>query len=787
MTTEANYKTACQWWTEIPNKWTPVGWRDHLHRFNVLWNGHVLAEPAVNRRTARWAGKGLQCGIVPSRNGDLPLNACSVDYSCQRTDDGMVRQGWEAGDAPELWTEWFSDGILFRSRVFAHMEGGRETRRGDEPLFAWIRLEIHDVCRPLPVDPEHGFLLTLEDPHVLPTMNIRDFMDYQGFAEDPMKQQGVARYRPNATLVKGHPYRRKLQLAGKAPAKGCRVLEPDGRVRIGVSSGAGCRRIRFGAPDKQAKFHRLHLQLPVRKGAFVDVLLPLLPCDPAVFKKEVAVGYDAAKRSANRYWKQQLKTPIRFETPEAEVNDVLRQSARFSLNLTEKNPANGKYCKINGSWVYADLWTTPMAMDLSMMMDMLGHHDTVRRYLEIFKEEQGTVVPPGDGYELHPGYYSTPALYKSIDWLADNGAVLWTICRHALLSGDAAFAREFADSIVKSCEWIRLNRTRTNHEGYKGVLPPAVATDAGTKIQAVWSVGWNHLGLCAAVQVLTWIEHPRAAEFAAEAKAYREDYVKALRHKCKSMPTWTDAKGKKRRLVPTALCGDAPEETRHAFYLDGGPLFHVFAGLLPASDPLMQDTLAWFREGPQLEYYRRDSNCWQVPVLDHEMSSCEPCYSWNVFHSRQLGDREKFLEGMYSLFAGSMSQQTRISCETRGGITGNVFAAPLAIYLARIALIDDEFKANQLHLLRLAPLAWLRPGDEGVYDRVPTIYGPVSLRTKVSKDGKTLDIAYEGKFRIPPKKVILHIPPMPGLKTVKVNGKKATPKGGKVALQEKGK
>ena len=72
-----------------------------------------------------------------------------------------------------------------------------------------------------------------------------------------------------------------------------------------------------------------------------------------------------------------------------------------------------------------------------MMMDTLGHHKTVERYLDIFREEQGTVVPPGPAYELHPGFLSTPALYKSIDWLADNGAVLWTICQHALLSGDA--------------------------------------------------------------------------------------------------------------------------------------------------------------------------------------------------------------------------------------------------------------------------------------------------------------------------------------------------------------
>ncbi len=763
--TEPDYQSACDWWPETPNKWTPLGWRDHMLRFNVLWNGSVLAtaNPAEGReRRKPWQEEPtLHLNFVPAK--DLPsAPSWGPNTSSRRVDDGLVRQGWLADDVPVLWTEWIADGLVLRAEMFAHITGGGETERGDEPLFAWIRLKVHHLCRPLPIAPRYGMQLLLEEPRIFPSMNMRDFAAQGGH----------------------HPYKHPLAVEPARPVatRGCRVVEEDGKIRIGVSPGRHCKDIVFTKRDEKTDCDHLFVELPVRKGAYVDLLLPLNSCDRATYDREVAVGHNGAKREANRFWKTQLKTATRFVTPEADVNDVLRQSARFSLNLTEKNPATGKYCKINGSWVYADLWTTPGAMDLVMMMDVLGHHDVVRRYLEIFKTEQGTVVPPGDGYELHPGYYSTPALYKSIDWLSDNGAVLWTICRHALLSGDKAFIGEFAKSIVKSCEWIRDNRARTDHGGYAGVLPPAIATDACTKIQAVWSIGWNHLGLRAAVQVLEQAGHPRAAEFAAEAEAYREDYVKALRDKCRKMPTWKDADGKKRRFVPTALHGDRPDESRHAFYLDTGPLFNVFAGLLPAGDPLMQDTLAWFREGPQLEFYRRDSNCFQVPALDHEMSSCEPCYSWNVFHSWQLGERDKFLECLYSLFAGSVSQQTRISCETRGGITGNVFSAPLAIWLARLAVIDDEIKANELHLLRLAPLAWLKPGDEGIYDALPTIHGPVSLRTEVSKDGKSLEVSYEAKFREAPKKVVLHIPPMAGLKTVKVNGKKATPKAGKVVL-----
>lgn len=771
MRNEADFKTACGWWPEYPNKWTPVGWRDHMHCFNVMWNGSILALPGVTGtpRWKQWGGEpAMHINIMPG--GDVqPPNEWSVNAGSRRVDDGMVRQGWRADCAPVLWSDWAADGVSIRSEVFGHLEGGGAVKSGREHLFAWIRLRIHDLCTTLPLPKAYGVYLFLESPCNYAMMSYRNFIVFPDF----------------------HAYSQDLAwLGGVKPADGGFVMQADGRVRLAVAPSPRCCGVVFTPPDDADKpvahgqsritCHRLFVKMPLRKDAHVDVLFPLRPCDKETFERELALGYDAALRQTRAFWAKQFETATRFETPEPEVNEVIRHIGRFSLNLTETNPATGKVCKVNGAWVYRDLWTTPMALDLSMIMDVLGQHGAVRPYLKILKEEQGTVVPPGEGYALHPGYFCTPAAYKSIDWLADNGAVLWSVARHALLTGDEAFAREYADSLVKSCEWIKESRARTDHAGYKGVLPPAVATDKGSKIQSVWATGWNYLGLCTAVQVLEWIGHPRAAEFAAEAKGYREDYIKALRDKCRKMPTWKDAKGKTRRFIPTALAGDQPDESIHGFYLDGGPLFHVFSGLLPASDPLMQDCLAWFREGPQHRLYRRDSNCWQVPVLDHEMSSCEPCYSWNVFHSWQLGDRAKFLEGMYSQFAGGLSQQTQIACETRGGISGTVFTA--AVYLARLAVIDDALAAGELHLLRLAPLAWLKPGDEGVYEKMPTVYGPVSLRTRVSKDGRTLDVTWKAKFRAAPPKVTLHIPSMPGLKTVRVNGRKVVAKGRKITV-----
>jgi hypothetical protein len=741
---EPDFRQACEWWADLPSIWTPIGWKDHMFRFNVLWNGTILAKPDLNTRTGQWAGQGLLLSVSPH---------------CTANDDGMTRQGWQTGDAPALWTEWSTQGVTLRSEVFAHIPGGGDTQSGIEPLFAWVRLLIHDLCPALPLEESHVFDLLLQTPQVGTSMDLRHNISL------PSPEQG--RY----------PSPLKPDSETFDPAQAYRILEEDGKVRLAIAPGGGASTAVFTPPAQDRPLTRLQVRLPVRKGAYADLLVPMLPAERVVFDAELALGREAALRESRRYWKRVTACPARFETPEADVNEVIRHTVHFSNILTEKNPATGKYCKINGAWTYAALWTTPGAMDMVMLMDTLGHHDTISRYLEIFREEQGTVVPPGPSYELHPGFLSTPALYKSIDWLSDNGAVLYTICMHALLSGDRAFAERFSDCIVKSCEWIQTACAKTGHGGYEGVLPPAVATDAQTKIQAVWSIGWNYKGLCAAVRLLRRLGHPRAEAFAKEAEEYRDAFIKALRDKCRKMPVWRDARGRARRFVPTSLAGDEKAESRHPFYLDVGPLFLVFSGLMDARDPLMADTLAWFREGPQRKYYRRDSNFWQVPVLDHEMSSCEPCYSWNVFHTWQAGDRQHFLEGMYSLFAGSCSRQTRISCETRGGITGNVFSAPLAIYMARLAVIDDQLREDELHLLRLVPLAWLKPGARCRFEKIPTEFGPATLLTAMSADGKTLDVTFKPAFRFPPKKAILHAPPAPGLKWIRINGERRPAKG----------
>ncbi len=745
MIKKVDYREACKWWSDLTEIWTPLGWHEHMFRFNVLWNGTVLAEPHRNRRTTGYAGQGLLLGFAPFH---ISFYA-ERDHPYLTRDDGQVKQGWLENDAPVLWTEWSRDGVLIRQYAFAHLAGGSNTRSGVEPLYLWIRLEIVDVCEALPLEKWQGVSLLFHNNH----------------ASCCMSKRNNIKFEPKGPFVYPRPLRPAL--GGKDPHRPL-IVDDREHVRLGVVRGTRGVTAEFFDPDsaEDRPCHRLYLSFPTHVGEKADLLLPMVPAPMDEYRKEASLGYDRALRQSGAFWRRILATPTRVVVPEKDVEDSLRKSIRFSHMLCERNPATGRVCKITGSWAYVDLWATPAATDIIMVMDMMGHHNSARRLLDIFQAEQGTVTPPGDAFTRHPGYLSTPAAYKAIDWLSDNGALLWAICMHYLLSGDKDYLASFIETIIKSCEWIKDARAIRGHGGYEGVLPPAAATDNRTIIQSVWSIGWNFLGLQAAVRVLRQAGHPRAAEFAAEAKDYKQRFIEALRHKCATMPVWRDARGRERRFVPSALMGDKSYESRHAFYLDTGPLFMVFAGLLPANDPLMRDALAWFREGPQKRFYRPDSNCWQVPVLEHEISSCEPVYSWNIFHSWQLGDKTAFLTGLYSSLAGALSRQTRIACETRGGITGTVFCT--AFYMARLAVIDEQIKPGELHLLRLMPDAWLTPGAVCEFVEMPTEFGPVTLTTKVTRQ-RRLDIRFSDRFRSCPSKVVLHVPA--GITGITLNGK----------------
>ena len=87
---EPNVEVASAWWPEMENTWVPIGWKDHPLRFNVLYNGTLIAQPV--RYPAR--GQGVQLTFVASRDGKPPASTSSEPYQLRSRDGGVGDQGW---------------------------------------------------------------------------------------------------------------------------------------------------------------------------------------------------------------------------------------------------------------------------------------------------------------------------------------------------------------------------------------------------------------------------------------------------------------------------------------------------------------------------------------------------------------------------------------------------------------------------------------------------------------------------------------------------------------------
>jgi hypothetical protein len=445
--------------------------------------------------------------------------------------------------------------------------------------------------------------------------------------------------------------------------------------------------------------------------------------------------------------------------------------------LTTTVPSTKQKSLLSGAMFYSYLWVTPTSMTKHMILDPLGWHDDVDKYLEIYREGQGRTKAPGPDFPPHPGYFGPPeALDSGNHWLSDHGSVLYTASRHALLTGDQKFIEKWREPIVKACDFIKTARQlpRTGPFAPPGVMPPASSTDISKPIQALSSDAISYKALVTAARLLRVIDHARAQEFEQDAADYRKAIRKALAAKAARQPKWTDRSGNSRPIIPMTLTTDDTDGlgAEHAFFLDAGPMVAAWTGAIAADDPLIRDAVAFYREGPHTQKDDGGDTYWaRPPRLVHEISSAEPCYSWNVYHNHQLGDRQRFLEGMYSLFTGALSRQTHVSCETRGGITENVFASTTAVDLARLSTIDDVLEPDNLHLMRLTPLAWLSGAEQTRFENMPTEFGPVTIKWRLADEGQTLKVEYAPQFRRTPKSVMLHVPPLPGLKSVTVNAK----------------
>lgn len=756
---EPDFALADLWWPQQRNVWTPIGWKDHYFRFNVLYNGTVICEPCphfapVRPHAVRWKGQSFQLNFYPLT--DKPPALPAEPTQLWRIDGGIGIQGWNQDHAtPVLWTEWrLQTGVVVRQEIFSHIPGAGPVVTGIEPHYAWVRLSVVHVDS-MEAAKSVKFAIQLSQVYY---KHVEHYQWEDGISID--------------IESKDASYWQTLQGENGSEEGTFHLLEPDNGHKLRLVAKCPAGRVQFEEMSSAKNVYSLAVELEAKIGDHIDFLLPFLSDEQETVNTELALGFERALAESDGFWSKKAEGIASFHVPEHHLNNLFEQSVKLAEVIAEKDYLNGDYTFLTGSWGYDNLWSSPTSMTTHMFLDLLGYNESVEQHIELFRKHQGSVKPPGPSYRLHPGYFCTPNTLTAFNWLTDHGAILHQVSTHALLSNSQKFISDWTEPIIKGCEFIKDYCAEPSPNGVNGLLPPAVATDDLIPTQSVYSLAWNYKGLTTAVKLLKRINHPRAAEFDQLARSYKQIFVKAFRDLSASAPEWSDVTGKLHRKPPTTL-SSVPMPYHHfsaAFYLDGGPMVLIWAGLMDANDELMRASVLYFREGPNTKLYGYRPNPLDRPVLIHEISTCEPCYSWNILHSWQLGDRGRFLEGVYSLLTGSISKQTYSACEHRHGIQCTQCSTYMAFYCLRLAVIDDEIAEGELHLMRMCPQAWVTDEEETVFENMPTLHGPVSLRFRLSKNRRTLDVQFHPTWRQSKPKVILHTSAVPHVNQVIFNG-----------------
>jgi len=722
----------------MPKPWGSLGWKNHLFEFVTLWNGSLVmpigGRPAKTESLKHLIESQAQVSFFPTV-ADTPWRWSSASHA---EDTGTIQQRID-GTLPVMVTEHYDGGVLVEQRMFCHVPGGKSLRRGDEPLFAWVRFEITKVLGRVKKPGEFSVWTHIGGRHLSTGMT------------------------PGANVRVTWPapiYPRSLSVVDHSI-----VMQSDSLARLAF---AGAKTAAF-EPGKNGPNEEnfLRLRMKCREGESFVLVIPFVPVDPTTLRRELRLGWRKALAETLSFWKKELGRGAAITVPDDLANRTFAVLPWQLFTIAEKNPHDKEFVLNTSAMHYEGVWATPFAAINGWGLDYLGYHREAKQYLDLFRIHQGEVPPPSELMEPHDGFLTTPPRFETIKWISDHGAILYGSALHALLTDDRSFIEKWLPVWEKGLDWIHVQRRATKPPLVKGLLPAGQATDDFQQYQFVWNDGWAYYGMRHVIEVLKRIGHRASKKWEREAEDYQKTFLRAIRRAAKRAGTFETVDGETYPFVPTNVNEPLAPVNDEAFYLDTGPLFAVFTGLIPPHDPLADAILAFFRKGPNVSHYRPDSSPWQPPVLVHEISSCEPVYSFNVGSSFLRGDRVRFVEGLFSMVTGGQSLRILWDVETRNGVFGLCGTTPTAIRLLRHAMIHET--TDGLELLRMPPKDWLR-GNGIELKGIPTWFGKTTLRARM----KDSVLRFETTLpkRNPMKRIVLHVPDLGEVAEVTVNGER---------------
>jgi hypothetical protein len=724
---DPTYEQAVARWPDLTRPITFLGCKDHPDEFGVMWNGNLTLASATmidaDRRLFRdRKDDSLQ---VSFSIGDKP------EYGNRDREDGSTEPSLSEGYLPITEVKIRNKDVVLQEEAFASDAAGNCVAAAwNDPAYLRLRFTVQEAA-------------SGASPIRLWAQFAKNHTHYA------MREVSNVRIEFVAPL-----YGRTLRESGNA------LLDSQDRVVMLAEQG-----FKFH-PELPPALNSIALRetqlgrnlceftIPRRAGAAVEMIIPFLAGSPEKLAEVRRLGFAQARQSVAKCWANEIAHGMQVEVPEEALNNLWRFTIPLTFMTADSYPNGDRVLKIS-SHHYEAVWATPAAMNIVDLIQR-GYRDEAAAYLGplLAPEKQQPVPNTGDSFSSTKGFLGGPRDYVAINWVSDNGATLWAAAEYYLVTRDDRFLARCLPTLLESLEWISRERARTRIRGGPdaGLLPAGRGSDADVLGNFFFNDAWNYRGLAAVCRVLNIIGHKDAERWARERDDYRATFQKAFREQVQRTVRWRDASGAWIPFIPTRLDQISDDNPRY-FYLDTGPMMLGVAGLIDPSDEAMTWAMQWLADGPE-SHANPDWYDWSAPAfLRFEMSSLEPCYSWNVYLRFLRGEREKFLEGFYSLAAGSVTRKFLGGVEHRNGIQAlPVTNAVIDSHLRNMLVFENE-DGQGIDLLRNSPTAWLRPEKRVRVERAETYFGPMSYR--LTSFGARVEAVIESPSRTPPRYIRL--------------------------------
>ncbi len=521
------------------------------------------------------------------------------------------------------------------------------------------------------------------------------------------------------------------------------LVRLGGRGKL-VEEGDG---MRWTLDLKPGEAHQIDVAIPSITLTSDDEIQPLLQRD-----------FDAAGRRICDYWREQTARGAAVTTPEPWLNDFYKSHLRHLLVNCYKEVDSDRLHAHVGTFNYG-VYPDESAMMISDL-DRRGYHDEARRCLDSFLHYQGTVQMPGN-FKTKEGLFYGSGGHDHGGYNKSHGWVLWNMADHWHVTRDREWMERAAPKLVAACDWVSRERRVTMTQRADGTRPLEygfLPTGSLEDVTDYWY--WMVTNVCtvwgfeALADALADFGHPEAGRLRAEARAFRDDVMRAVEESRVITPV---VRLRDDTCVPKYPSRLYERGRSHGWLRETleGSIHLLITGMIAPDAPEAR----WILDDFEDNLYISDAYGYGIPAFDRFWFS----RGGFSMQANLLGgplpylyrdEIKHYLRAYFNAFTSAFYPDIRMcnehSLPELGYPAGDHFKSSdeaQSTYWLRLMFVNE--RGGDLYLGQAIPRYWLADGQRVAIERAPSRFGPLSFEIASSAAGGRIEAVLTPPSRNP--------------------------------------